>query len=543
MLQHYEVYMDAGRNLIQLGDIRQLKNEYKIFVLLTLLNIVIRIPHGPHELGTDSFVIHSLAANVVGNENILVHPLSPFGMYPNSYPYAVPILLSSFSQLIGIEMEHTILLTSILFGILGMLILYLLASEFDNRLDFIYIVAFVYSVSPIFVRFTLWTASTRNLFMVMLPLLVFLILRINSKAENKLQYIILATALLILLAATHRMFFLTFILMLSFFIAFFIKKLDIKIYIKNNHLKIFIPFIILLMLLLILQFPPFNVYGDIWFDYQNGILFKGSTNFMIFINMVIDYASRNGLLAIFAIGGLILLLFKSKRNFNEMFLLITLLGVASIISMGEYMSLFSLPFFSLLIGHGIIKLTRYNFGFTIAKPFILICIIGSVIFSQFMLFHWGLILNNGYGDSVSVSDSTINTALYLKCYGNDGSITTNSGKDPKISAYSGASPINRYIYENASNLIIERQNFSEWYPKIESLYIIKNPKYDIFSRFYPYTLDNNNVKNIISLTNLQYIVMDEAWDQKGIFESTKKQKAKIYDNKKISIWYLDYGNL
>lgn len=535
--------MKTGRNLIQLKILGQLRSEYKIFILLTLLNIIIRIPHGPHELGTDTFVIHSLAANIVGNEKLITHPLVPFGLYPNSYPYAAPFILSSFSQLISIDIEHTILLTSILFGILGMLTSYIMASEFSNRRDIAYIVAFIYSISPVFIRFTLWTASTRNLFMVILPLLVFLILRINSKEENKIQYIILTTASLVLLATTHRMFFLTIIIMLSFFIALLVTKFDIKIYIKNNSLKIFPPYTILLMLLLILQFPPFNVYGDIWFDYQNGILFQGSTSFILFLNMVIDYTSRSGLLAIFALGGLISLLFESERNFNEIFLLIILLGVTSIVSMGEYMSLFSLPFISLLIGYGIIKLTRYNFGFTIVRPFILICIIGSVIFSQFMLFHWGLILSKEYGDSVSVSDATINMASYLKNYGNGGSVTTNSGKDPRISAYSGAPSVSRYIYENESNLIIEKQNFSEWYPKIESLYTIKNPKYDIFSRFYPYTLDNNNVKNIISITNLRYIVIDETGNQRGIFESTKEQKAKIYDNKKMNVWYLDKDKL
>jgi hypothetical protein len=60
------------------------KKTYTILLLLVLLNIAVRIPVAPHEIGNDSFFIHWMAQSIL-EEGIalwLVHPASVFGLYP-----------------------------------------------------------------------------------------------------------------------------------------------------------------------------------------------------------------------------------------------------------------------------------------------------------------------------------------------------------------------------------------------------------------------------------------------------------------------------
>ena len=64
--------------------------------MLILLNIAVRIPVTPHEIGDDTFFIHWMAQSILEEKPAmwLVHPASVFGLYPYSYHSFVPFLLS-----------------------------------------------------------------------------------------------------------------------------------------------------------------------------------------------------------------------------------------------------------------------------------------------------------------------------------------------------------------------------------------------------------------------------------------------------------------
>lgn len=195
--------------------------HYLILLFITLLNIIIRYPITPHEIGIDSFYIHMLGNSITENgyATWAIHLLSYFGMFPESYPIAIPYLISGFSQLSGLPMEATIYAVSLFFGILSIFTGYILAGEIMNDDRFRFLVAISLSTSPIIVKFSSWTMSTRGLFLTLSPIFLYLLYR--SETVDKIQqifYYMLTFLLLVVMATIHRMFWILFILWLLFYI-------------------------------------------------------------------------------------------------------------------------------------------------------------------------------------------------------------------------------------------------------------------------------------------------------------------------------------
>ena len=67
-----------------------------LWICLILLNVIMRIPLTPHEIGHDSFMIHFIADSLskYGHAKWWLHPLSIVGLYPFSTASALPFYLS-----------------------------------------------------------------------------------------------------------------------------------------------------------------------------------------------------------------------------------------------------------------------------------------------------------------------------------------------------------------------------------------------------------------------------------------------------------------
>ncbi len=149
------------------------KSKVTLLSLLVILNFVLRIPSIPHEKGRDSFLVHSLANSITyfGQAEWWLNWLSVFGLYPYSFASAVPFSLSGVGQLTGIEMEKTILIFSIIIGLLSIFIVYVLAGTVYNDFLFKFIMAFLYSASSGIMLFTTWEISSRGPFIIFMALL------------------------------------------------------------------------------------------------------------------------------------------------------------------------------------------------------------------------------------------------------------------------------------------------------------------------------------------------------------------------------------
>jgi len=181
------------------------KSKIELFSLLIILSVILRFQVVPNEIFPDSFLMHIMTNSLTeyGYAGWWLHPLSVFGLYPASYTSTMQFLLSGISQTTGLEMRWVIFLYCVFIGLLSMFTSYLMAGEiFDNDL-FKLLVAFGFSTSPGVLAYTTWTIPTRGLFVVLAPLLIYMLL----KCRLSIKYIPLTFILTTFLFATHHLFY------------------------------------------------------------------------------------------------------------------------------------------------------------------------------------------------------------------------------------------------------------------------------------------------------------------------------------------------
>lgn len=532
------------------------KNLFWIILLLVILNIIIRIPTMQNEPGSDTFVIHSMANSITSNGGAgwIQHPLSFFGMYPGSYASAVPFLLSGINLVSNIKMDKVILITSIIIGLIGFFTVFILARKIKDNL-FAILVAFAFSLSPVFLLYTIWSASTRHLFMAILPLFIYCFLCILDR-PHKIKYLILFIIFLLLLGTTHRLFFLVPLIIIAFISSLILSniKLSFEIYGKKINIIFFIWFAFL-SIWIVAQSYHVGIYENINFadKYESGIVFSGKGGETILKNFVIDYGSKIGLLSIFFIIGIITLLIKRGKNFNDILLLTTILIFSPILLYGTYVPLFLLIFFCLLIGIGLetifLKIPilsifrKYAFINRINKfknyllPLILFA---SISFSIFMLVHWNIILIKS--PEISNSAQEMNIALFFNEFTSKGIYDTNNPYiSPNIQAFSKLETISRKIELSENKSFIVRQPFNKWFPNFENIYVVEKPfsrEIDVYTNLYPVRYDNTLAQQIINKTDLKYIVLFKNIPNTDFFDSIKNEKSIIYNDGSEGIAYL-----
>ena len=343
--------------------------NYALLAFLAILNLVFRIPMTPHGVDTvDSTYIWGLANSIstFGYAEWILHPLSFFGLYPLSYPSTVPTILSIVSQALGLDIEYVILLFGFVLGILGMFGAYIMALAIRKDYLFAFLTAFAFSLAPVFIEYTRWAATARNLFIALLPLLIWSLLCYHNKNQGKWKYLLLALIVLVVLGSTHRMFLLMPLVIIAYFVTMsiqFIKNLSLeKKGLSKKHKfterKTFLISVMLFAVAFSLQFSNISFYKGIWYDYQTGAFFESKSPLILILNMSTNYIGHIGILILFGLVGLLFLLRKRNKDFGELFVLITLLFLTSISALGLYVSLFILPFASVLIAIGLLESIR-----------------------------------------------------------------------------------------------------------------------------------------------------------------------------------------
>lgn len=535
------------------------RNKYALLVLLVLLNIVFRIPTSPHELGTDSFKIHSYA-NIIssyGFGNWIIHPLSIFGMYPYSTPSAVPFLQSGVSQSTNLSMEYTILITSIIIGLIGMFTAYIMAKEIKNDDLFALLVAFCFSLSPLFLSFTIWMTSARHLFIALVPFFIWALMRCYNKSQSRLKYIILIIISFVILGMIHHMVLLLVPVLAAYVGALIFRRVKMKYYIFNNKINLVtfmtsIIFFIVYISFITLQVFRLYFYEDfnIWWKYQSGFFFHGTGAEALFGNMIVDYASKVGILSLFALPGLLIFLRKSKRNLYQNFLLMALLAFAPIITLGWYVPSVLLSFFCVLLVYGILNLNNVKPIQKFVTHLIAICILTSTIFSIFMLWNWGIVMPSQGTDYLQ--DSTKNMGLYLKDYHTTGTSFISNYDERKISSVSELPyppPDTAYIFSliNESDLGINSSFSLSSLAHLDDHDAIYKPNinYRAEYRGQSYDIDSDRKKRYNLKYNIEYVVQDNMMLGKAysgrpdkFYLSVSEKTPKIYDNNELSVWYI-----
>lgn len=208
------------------------KTKLKLFMLLIILNIILRLQVVPNEIGVDSFLVHMMANSIseFGCAKWVLHPNSFLGMYAYSEVSAVPFLLSGIYQFTGIEMRWVIFLYCIFLGILSIFTAYLMAGAIIDDDLFKFLAAFAFSTSPAVLGYSTWTIPARGLFVVLAPLLIYMLL----KCCGYRRCIPVAISFAVLLYATHHLIYFMFPAFFAFFVVLALFKL--KEYLKSTKI-------------------------------------------------------------------------------------------------------------------------------------------------------------------------------------------------------------------------------------------------------------------------------------------------------------------
>jgi hypothetical protein len=538
------------------------KTKYLLFALLTILNIVFRLPVTTHERGVDSFFIHNLATSIstYGYAGWIIHPVSFTGLYPLSYASAVPFILSGMSQIMGISIEYMILFFCILLGVFSVFFSFLFAKEVKNDDLFAFLVAFVFSLSPIFLKFTIWDATTRSLFMAFLPLFLWALIKCWNSFSGK--YIVIATVSLILLTCSHRICLFIPLIFVAFIAAVIltsmhqrVKQTALSNYKVLNGIS-FLIFPIAFLLLFFVQFLDIGFYNKLLPDFYTGFLIEGEDTYSVTLNIAANYFGKVGIILFFGLIGFIILSRTVFNEFGRLFVILSILTLTPFLVIEDYTPEVILPFFSILAGFGLIN--TYDIlkqQRRIVFSILAICIVISTGFSWFMLDHWQV-------HTGGMSDKTYATSSFLKEKANGTSVANFGLLSCRISAFSGKACLpygGAYAQPNSPEQLIYGSVKADevvtrplplskiisnrmLYVRINALSNAKNDWVGLMESF-PWA---NKTKILCAKYDIHYVIEDVRnsggywhWNRyySRLLVNFHETGNKVYDNNLENIWY------
>jgi hypothetical protein len=391
----------------------------------------------------------------------VLHPNSFLGMYAYSEVSAVPFFVSGICQSTGIEMRWVIFLYCILLGILSMFTAYLMAGAISDDDVFKFLAAFAFSTSPAVLNYSTWTIPARGLFVVLAPLLVYMLL----KCRGYMRCIPLTIFFAVFLYATHHLIY----FMLPVFFAFFVILLLFRLngYIefmkipsrfvsstivpkfttnKNNQVGIRSKINLIAALEGIIKLRADRRIGELksklyplipiaGFAAMFSIPFFGRKfiEASVYSPIYEAYVRYVGLLIIPAVGGLVYMIFKRDKSFSEWVMLLSVIFLTALIYEETYMKNF-LPIFAVIfVGIGLVNILRSErkrYAMTIVSIFL----IASLCFSgyyQFLHFKPTQGINERH-----IEDSTYTAGRWMKEYVTGSSISNDRFFGYRIAAAS-----------------------------------------------------------------------------------------------------------
>ena len=520
-----------------------------LFILLIILNLILRYSVLHHEIFNDSFEMHILANSLseFGEARWWVHPLSIIGMYPHSYASAISFILSGISQCMGLEVELVIFIYGLIFGLFSIFAGYIVAGEiYDNDL-FKFLVAFGFSVSPGILAYTTWTAPARSPLMILLPLFLYALLK---SRKHYLRFGLITVILSLLLLATHHIAFYLIPLFVACFLVTLVYKLKehisvIKKVIKKseNLMPLFIIFAFCSMFAYPFMTHKFLITGSRW--YNLAIMFN-------------EYPRYIGILIFLAIGGFAYLVFKPNKRYEEWSLLTMLMFLTIFIFQEMYTKWFIIIFAILLAGVGFMNLNKLREDEEKKKHAILAIIIFlllSVSFSGYFQFlhEYGTIPGSA---ERYVEENTYITALWIKENTDSASICNDRYIGWKLAAISGShfltgSNTDDHAYEfvDVSEFELAKNPITSEEFWIDSPYVmVKGIESDEhWQNIMKQTYEIN--KNQLSIFNITYLMENtrtygrwlshHGYRESAFVHSVSNEKDCVYNTGNIKVWYLE----
>ena len=521
-----------------------LRTKVILFTFLIILGLVFRFPTTPHEIGWDSFVVHLMANSVskFGYAKWWLHPASIIGTYPYSTsPSAVPFILSGISQCTSMDMESVILLYSMILGIFSIFGAYLMAGVIWNNDIFKFLVAFVFSASQGIITFSTWTAHARTLFVISLPLFIYLLLRTRT---FKVRCSILTFVILALLLVTHHYIYFIVPIVISYLII-------VVLYKSGNYIKsIRIPenianFAVFAGFLIMFSIPFFT---RTLMEADPAMSRSGGGRYIWLFYMMESYTRYIGILIILVVSGYIYLVLKRNKRFEEWFLLLCFAGLAQFLYIITYMKWFITSFACLLIGVGLTNVAEMRKNLNIKKrkyatAFIVILLLISTIFTGY--YQYLHFLNDPSAQKRYMEERTYVGGLWIKD-NVDKPVIADYSISKRISATSeavgltGVDPVDlAFGFIDPEKLVIK-----QIYSPTSVDFYFKDPYASVnlsTDLLLWRSMNSDSWRNrIIHEFNLLYYVENKDF-RNAFSRSVQQTKDCLYDNGKIRVWDLDQG--
>ena len=549
---------------------------YCLLGFIVTVNIIYRYPAiYIHENGFDAFLIHNLADSIsyYGYAKWVLNPLSYFGMYAFSYPSAMPFLYSEFSQVTSISIELCVLITGMIFGIIGALFAYLAAKEILDSDIFAFFTSLTFSIAPFLLNLTTWEGSTKGFVVTLLPFFIFLLLK-HLKTSNT-KYLVIALIVLILMSSIHRIGYLAIFIFLAYLFTVPIHtftRIIITPDLRRIKLKRFLSamsvigaFTVAFALLFIT--PGFLGSADITQQYASGRFMSGRGIFTILVNLGITYAGKTGILIPLLFLGLFAFAWQERRSVQQKFIIIATIFLIPFLPLREYMTAFFVSIFSIIIGFSIyfifriIKKRRKT-----AIAVFLILTVSSMGFSWYMKDYW----HNSYWYN-EMKEETYGTAMYTKnTLTRDDMFIANKGYiSARVTAISGVISLplggasaNSYnaqqmIYDNnfdidRNSLDIKPLQLNQLGYATNEIFVFKDPGrgYDAelsWATILDHDCNSPVGKSVQMRYNIHYALETHDLDGRYLFwgqyysaflVSVHEQRYKIYDNSEEAMWYV-----
>ena len=403
---------------------------YCLLLVLSAANILFRYPLDVgHELGADTTFVHTLATGIMhgGRAPWILHPLSYFGLYALSYPSAIPFTLASTSLVSGISPEASMLLLGWIVAIAGGSGAYLAARSVRRDDMFALLVAFLFSLTPFYLKDTFWVGSSRGFVVGLVPIVVFLL--IKHLRTLKFRWFVMAIVLIILLTSIHRMGILAVFILVAYLFAIPFHKVTQKLrfalarYERPSRYAFFLSGVMGFVFMFYIQFAYPGVGGaNVVEQYGKGV-FQGSSFLVVLANMGFSLAGKIGPLIPFAALGLVAYTWHRPKEAVDKFVLTAVLLFLPLLPLRDYIAEFLFLFFVMLLVVGLLSLreVRPNRRKLLSWA-IAILVVGSIATSWVMKDYW----RERYPTDAAVPDYTYATGTYLK-HMTQGTILSNDG--------------------------------------------------------------------------------------------------------------------
>lgn len=337
--------------------------KYLLMGFLVAFILCLKYPRSPHEYGIDSFEVHGMAQSLMEFSYApwLIKPSSIYALYPFSYAPGMPIILSSLSYLTGLSVEMVILVFSIVVSIIGAMGMFMFSGEVQHRFEVRFFAAFIFSFAPVFMRFTIWTISTRGPFIAMMTVLLWSLSR-TMNARHKLKYLGFTLIILFILPTIHHFALLLPILLIAVLSAYLtaaaLEYTDrVSIYYRENVLMSSAIILILMVFLFYLQTVSIDLYApDMGYFFTWYIYGDRSSPLITGINILVFYGISLGILMLYAGIGLAHLIEKVDKSRVEWAILFSILFFAMFLTDKTYLIMFVTPFFVPLAAMGMAAL-------------------------------------------------------------------------------------------------------------------------------------------------------------------------------------------